>query len=55
MARIIRQSLLSARDLFSTLGPFLLLAIALLAGAYYILDPMPPKRVVLATGPAQSD
>jgi TRAP-type uncharacterized transport system substrate-binding protein len=55
MARIIGQSLLSARDLFSTLGPFLLLAIALLAGAYYILDPMPPKRVVLATGPAQSD
>ena len=55
MARIIRQTLLSARDLLSTLGPFILLVLALLAGAYYILDPTPPKRVVLATGPAQSD
>ena len=55
MARIIRQTLLSARDLLITLGPFLAIAIALLAGAYYMLDPTPPRRVVLATGPAQSD
>ena len=33
-----------------TAGPFLLLALALLAGAYYFLKPAPPKRVVLATG-----
>ncbi|OFZ96427.1 MAG: C4-dicarboxylate ABC transporter substrate-binding protein [Betaproteobacteria bacterium RIFCSPLOWO2_02_FULL_62_17] len=55
MARLIRQTLLTVRDLLITLGPFLLIAIGLLAGAYYVLDPAPPKRVVLATGPAQSD
>jgi TRAP transporter TAXI family solute receptor len=55
MARIIRQTLLSVRDLMATFGPFLVLAIALLIGAYYVLDPTPPRRVVLATGPAQSD
>ena len=55
MARIIRQGLLSFRDLLVTLGPYFLLVLALLAGAYYVLDPTPPKRVVLATGPAQSD
>jgi len=55
MARIIRESLLSFRDLLSTVGPYIVLVLALLAGAYYLLDPSPPKRVVLATGPAQSD
>jgi len=55
MPRIIRQTLLSARDLAITAGPFVLLALCLLAGAYYVLDPTPPKRVVLATGPQQSD
>lgn len=55
MPRIIRQTLLSARDLLITLGPFLLIAAGLLAGAYFVLDPTPPKRVVLATGPEQSD
>ena len=55
MARILRQTMLSARELLVTLGPFLLIAIGLLVGAYYVLEPTPPKRVVLATGPAQSD
>src|SRR5512140_2092347 len=55
MPRIIRQTLLSVRDLAITAGPFVLLALCLLAGAYYVLDPTPPKRVVLATGPQQSD
>ena len=36
-----------------TAGPFVLLALALLAGAYYLLQPAPPKRVVLATGSEQ--
>ncbi|OGB31773.1 MAG: C4-dicarboxylate ABC transporter substrate-binding protein, partial [Burkholderiales bacterium RIFCSPLOWO2_02_FULL_66_35] len=35
-------------------GPFALLTLALLALTYWWLDPNPPKRVVLATGPAQS-
>ena len=53
MARVIRDTLLSARELALTAGPFVLLAAALLAGAYYLLKPTPPKRVVLATGSEQ--
>lgn len=55
MPRLIRITLLSVRDLIAAAGPFALLALLLLAGAYFLLDPAPPKRVVLATGPAQSD
>lgn len=54
MPRFIRATLLSARDLALTAGPFVLLALALVAGAYLVLDPAPPRRVVLATGPEQS-
>ncbi len=55
MPRLIRISLISIRDLALTAGPFALVALLLLAGAYLLLDPTPPKRVVLATGPEQSD
>jgi TRAP-type uncharacterized transport system substrate-binding protein len=55
MPRIIRNTLLSARDLMATAGPFILLALVLLVGAYFLLKPNPPRRVVLATGPEQSD
>lgn len=55
MPRLLRNTLLSLRDLVATAGPLLLLALILLAAAYYLLDPAPPKRVVLATGPEQSD
>jgi TRAP-type uncharacterized transport system substrate-binding protein len=55
MPRLIRNTLLSVRDLTATAGPFVLLALLLLAGAYWLLDPAPPKRVVLATGPEDSD
>jgi len=44
---------LSTRDLLATTLPFLLLALALLAIAYLVLDPSPPRRVVLATGTEQ--
>lgn len=54
MTRTLRYTLLSLRDLLVSAGPFVLLAIALLAAAFWWLDPTPPKRVVLATGPAQS-
>ena len=47
------QERVSTRDLLATSGPFVLLAVALLAIAYWVLDPSPPRRVVLATGPAQ--
>jgi TRAP transporter TAXI family solute receptor len=53
MRRTIRETLLSVRDLMITAGPFILIAVLLLAGAYYLLKPQPPKRVVLATGSEQ--
>jgi TRAP-type uncharacterized transport system substrate-binding protein len=53
MARTIRDTLVSARELAATAGPFVVLALVLLAGAYYLLKPTPPKRVVLATGSEQ--
>ena len=37
MPRVIRDTLISARELALTLGPFTLLAVALLAGAYTLL------------------
>ncbi len=43
----------SWRDLLLTIGPFVLLAVVLLFTAYRVLDPTPPKKVVLATGVAQ--
>lgn len=50
MPKVLRNTLLSARDLIATAGPFLLLALALLVVAYWVLDPTPPRKVVLATG-----
>ena len=53
MGTTLRHTLLSFRDLLATFGPFALLALALLAIAYWVLDPTPPTRVVLATGTEQ--
>ena len=50
MPRIIRNTIVSIRDLALTGGPFVLLAAVLLLAAYFMLDPAPPKRVVLAAG-----
>ena len=50
----LKYTLLSLRDLAISIGPFVLLAVLLLALAYWWLNPVPPKRVILATGPAQS-
>lgn len=49
--RTLRNTLLSTRDLLVTTGPFVVLVVALLVLAYWALDPSPPTRVVLATGP----
>ena len=54
MPKAIRYTLLSLRDLVVSAGPFIVLAVTLLVLAYWWLDPNPPKRVILATGPAQS-
>jgi TRAP-type uncharacterized transport system substrate-binding protein len=50
MPKVLRNTLLSARDLLATAGPFLLLTLVLLVLAYWVLDPNPPRKVVLATG-----
>ena len=54
MPRLINTALVSIRDLLVTALPFILLGVTLLAGAYYLLKPTPPKRIVFATGPEQS-
>jgi len=54
VTKSIRFTLLSLRDLTISVGPFIVLALALLFLAYWWLDPNPPKHVTLATGPAQS-
>lgn len=54
MTQRLRFTLVSLRDLLASFGPFALLALLLLALAYWWLDPSPPRRVTLATGPAQS-
>jgi TRAP-type uncharacterized transport system substrate-binding protein len=41
------------RTALSTSAPFVLLAVGLVALAYWMLDPNPPRRVVLATGVQQ--
>ena len=52
--KALRHTLVSLRDLLISAGPVALLALGLLVLAYWWLDPNPPKRVTLATGPAQS-
>jgi TRAP transporter TAXI family solute receptor len=52
--RIVRDTLVSVRELLLAWGPFILVGAALLVVAYWLLDPQPPKRVVLATGPERS-
>ena len=54
MPRIIQTTLISVRDIVIAAGPFVLLTVLLLLAAYFMLDPAPPKRVVLATGPEDS-
>jgi TRAP transporter TAXI family solute receptor len=52
--RTIRYILMSVRDLLVSGGPLIVVAVALLWAAYVWLNPTPPKRITLATGPAQS-
>ena len=53
MSNTLRTSLLTLRHLLLTAGPFVLLAGGLLLLAYLVLQPNPPKQVVLATGVEQ--
>ena len=54
MPKFLRSALRSLWDLTLTAGPVALIAIAILAAAYWWLDPTPPRTLRLATGPAQS-
>ena len=54
MTRVIRETFVVLRELALAWGPFILIGVALLAVTYWVLDPQPPKRVVLATGPEGS-
>ena len=54
MPRLLKSAFLSLRDAVLVAGPFVLLTVLLLVLAYWVLNPTPPKRVVLATGPDQS-
>ena len=53
MTANLRHTLLSFRDVLATAGPFIVIAVVLLALAYAVLDPTPPRKVVLATGAPQ--
>ena len=54
----LRQTLitlvLNIRDAVVSGGPLVIIAVALIVGAYWWLKPNPPSKVTLATGPAQS-
>ena len=54
MPKIVRETLISARDLLIAWGPFIAIGIALLVLAYFLLDPNPPRHVILGTGPENS-
>ena len=53
MLRPSQMSLVSLRELAISAGPFILLTLVLLWLAYLILDPAPPRTVVMATGSEQ--
>ena len=50
MPSMLRHTRVSVHDLLATVGPFVLLALVLLVIAYWLLNPTPPRHMVLATG-----
>ena len=54
MSRIRAFSNFSFRDLMAAIGPTLVVVLALGVLAYLVVDPAPPRRVVLATGQENS-
>jgi len=53
MSQVLRRMWVSVRAALVAVGPFVVLAIVLLVGAYRVLQPTPPQHVVLLTGPEQ--
>lgn len=54
MPKPFRDAWQSLRDLLASASPLVVVAVALLWLAYWWLNPTPPKRITLATGPSQS-
>lgn len=54
MPQALKNTLFSARDFLLSFGPYAASVLILLGLAFWWMDPTPPKRVTLATGPAQS-
>jgi TRAP-type uncharacterized transport system substrate-binding protein len=52
--RIVRETLVSVRDLVVAWAPFIVIGVGLLVAAFFLLDPTPPRHVLLATGPENS-
>ncbi|MCM5682341.1 C4-dicarboxylate ABC transporter substrate-binding protein [Schlegelella sp. S2-27] len=50
----LRLLVLSLRDLIPATTPVIVIALLLIVGAFWLLDPTPPKRLVMATGAEQS-
>jgi uncharacterized protein len=55
MSEKLIKRLLSLRDLAATAVPFVVLCIVLLVGAFWFINPAPPKKVTIATGPENGD
>jgi len=54
MPRTFASAWQQIRDLLASIGPLFFLVAALIVGAYWWIDPQPPKTVRLATGPEGS-
>ena len=50
MPRVVRETLLSLRDLILTWGPLFAITVGSLVLAYILLDPAPPKKAVMGVG-----
>src|SRR3954462_12656034 len=50
MPRVVRETLVSIRDLLLTWGPLIAITLAALVAAYLWLDPAPPHRAVIGVG-----
>jgi TRAP-type uncharacterized transport system substrate-binding protein len=54
MVQTVKYTLISIKEMVVSAGPLALLALSMIALAFWWLNPNPPKQVTLATGPAQS-
>jgi NMT1-like family len=55
MPQAIRNTFFSMRDLLASFGPYVLIVLVILGITLWRMDPFPPKHLVMATGPANSE